>query len=265
MVVAGGADKKVHILNMATNQQIALGPHDAPVRGVRFVEAPGSNTPIVASGSWDKTVKYWDLRQQNPLATIACKDRVYSMDSKANLLVVATAERHIHLFDLKNPTTISKTVDSPLKHQTKAVAAFSDGKGWATTSIEGRCGMKAVNEKDADKVDFTFRCHRDPADAKQVTKVWAVNDVSFHPLAQSVFATAGSDGSFQFWDRIAHSRLKTYPKASGAITSTAFNRDGSFFAYAVGYDWSFGCGKNNQQIENKLMLHPVSEGDINKK
>lgn len=117
--------------------------------------------------------------------------------------------------------------------------------------------------------DFTFRCHRGQPDARssRVTKIWAVNDVQFHPTAPTIFTTAGSDGVYNFWDRVARSRLKSHPPparrdadaAAAAITSTRFNRDGSLFAYAVGYDWSMGFAKNTPDVKTKLMLHRVTE------
>ncbi|RYP60082.1 hypothetical protein DL770_010064 [Monosporascus sp. CRB-9-2] len=255
MILAGGADKKVHLLHAPTGQQATVGSHEAPIRGVRFVEVPGSNAPIIATGSWDKTVRFWDMRQPTPLAALACKERVYSMDAKARLLVVATAERHVHLVDLRSPTTFLRTTESPLRHQTRAATVFPDGKGWGLASIEGRCAIVALDEKDS-RFTFTFRCHREQPD-RGVTKVWAVNDVQFHPTRPTVFTTAGSDGTFHFWDRVARSRLKTYPSTGAAITSTRFNRDGSLFAYAVGYDWSMGCARNSPEIQTKLMLHRV--------
>lgn len=81
--------------------------------------------------------------------------------------------------------------------------------------------------------------------------------MQFHPTRPTVFTTAGSDGTFHFWDRVARSRLKSYPSAGAAITSTRFNSDGSLFAYAVGYDWSMGCARNSPEIQTKLMLHRV--------
>jgi len=93
-------------------------------------------------------VRYWDLRAGGgtPVATLRCAERVYSMDSAADLLVVATAGRVIHLVNLASPGAFASTRQSPLKFQTTCVATFPDGKGWATGSIEGRCGITSVAE-----------------------------------------------------------------------------------------------------------------------
>lgn len=80
--------------------------------------------------------------------------------------------------------------------------------------------------------NFSFKCHRD--DAKNI---FSVNDISFHPV-HGTFSTAGSDGTVSFWDKDSKQRLKPFPKSNGQIVATAFNRNGTIFAYAVGYDWS---------------------------
>ncbi|KAF4443205.1 WD40 repeat-like protein [Fusarium austroafricanum] len=263
IIAAAGADNQVRLLHAPTGQTAVVGAHSAPVRSISFLDIPSSPAPILASGSWDKTVQYWDLRQTGkPLATLQCADRVYSMDSAAHLLVIATAEKHIHLVNLRtDPTKFARSTTSPLNHQTKAVAACPDGEGWATASIEGRCGMNGMDDKDTRK-RFTFKCHRDQPDARKVTKVYAVNDVRFHPKHQTTFSTAGSDGTFQFWEGTARQRLKAFPSVGGAITSIDFSHDGSLFAYAVGYDWSMGYTKNTTDYPNKLMLHPVVEDEV---
>lgn len=124
-----------------------IAAHDAPIRCVRFIEAGGS--PMVVTGSWDKTVKYWDLRQSTAVATINCQDRVYTMDVKDNLLVIGTAERFINIVSLNEPGKIYKTLTSPLKWQTRVVACFKDAQGFGVGSIEGRCAMQYVEEKDS--------------------------------------------------------------------------------------------------------------------
>jgi len=87
--------------------------------------------------------------------------------------------------------------------------------------------------------------------------VYAVNAISFHPI-HGTFSTAGSDGSFHFWDKDAKHRLKGYPSVGGSISATDFNRDGTIFAYAVSYDWSKGFSTNTTQYPIKVMLHPVT-------
>lgn len=141
-------------------------------------------------------------------------------------------------------------------------------------------------------ISFTFKCHRrtvnntpganhkkarsdnsnsNSKSNSKVTKVYAVNDIQFHPLHSATFATAGSDGSFVFWDRVARSRLREYlpPTSTSAdespapaITASSFSRDGRFFAYAVGYDWSRGCAGNTPQTESKVLLHSMLEEDV---
>ena len=103
--------------------------------------------------------------------------------------------------------------------------------------------------------NFSFKCHRDPA-INNVTNVYAVNAISFHPI-HGTFSTAGSDGTFHFWDKDAKHRLKGYPTVGGSITSTGFSHDGNVFAYAVSYDWSKGFQANTPQYPNKVMMHAV--------
>lgn len=146
-IASAGADKNIKVCDLASQQDIVVGTHDQPVRTVRFFDS--GNGPMVVSGSWDKTVKYWDLRQQGPAATVTCQERVYTMDVQDNLCVVGTADRYINVIDLKNPTKFYKTLQSPLKWQTRVVSCFTDSAGFAIGSIEGRCAIQYVEDKDA--------------------------------------------------------------------------------------------------------------------
>lgn len=128
-------------------QQVAV--HDQPIRCVRFVEVPGQATPVLVTGSWDKTIKYWDLRQSTAVASVNCQERVYSIDVINKLLVVGTADRYINVVNLDKPTEFYKTMQSPLKWQTRVVTCFNDATGFAVGSIEGRCAIQYVDEKDS--------------------------------------------------------------------------------------------------------------------
>ncbi|KAI7096816.1 hypothetical protein KC352_g38721, partial [Hortaea werneckii] len=95
-----------------------------------------------------------------------------------------------------------------------------------------------------------------PPNDRNTSNVFAVNAISFHPQ-HGTFSTAGSDGTFHFWDKDAKHRLKGYPEVGGSIVATDFNKGGNIFAYAVSYDWSKGYQGNSQQYPNKIMLHPI--------
>ncbi|GAB7348282.1 hypothetical protein MBLNU459_g6263t1 [Dothideomycetes sp. NU459] len=255
-VFGAGADKAARMLDLGSNgttaQQVAA--HDQPIRCVESVII--QNQPMLVTGSWDKTIKYWDLRQQQPAATVQCQERVYSMSVRNQMLVVATAERWINVINLANPNNFYKQIQSPLKWQTRVVSCFADATGFAIGSIEGRCAIQYVEDKDSGS-NFSFKCHRQNVpNQRDVANVYSVNAISFHP-EHGTFSTAGSDGTFHFWDKDAKHRLKGYPEVGGTISATDFNRTGSIFAYAVSYDWSKGYANNNQNLPNKIMLHPV--------
>ena len=73
-------------------------------------------------------------------------------------MVIGTAERHIQIYNLTNPSTPFKvfysfkelqTIQSPLKWQTRVVACFANFTGFAVGSIEGRVGIQYVEDKDS--------------------------------------------------------------------------------------------------------------------
>ncbi len=53
-------DKQVKMWDLQTNQTVQVAEHAAPVRSVRWVKAP--NYTALMTGSWDKTLKFWDTR-----------------------------------------------------------------------------------------------------------------------------------------------------------------------------------------------------------
>lgn len=256
-VASGGCDNAVRVYDVASGQAAQIGAHDQPVRSVRVVNVQGN--PIVASASWDKTLKYWDVRQQNPVATVQLPERAYSMDTSRDLLVVATAQRNICVFNLSNPQTIFKTVQSPLKWQTRVVACYPQGNAYAIGSIEGRCAIQYVDPDEQAKSGFSFRCHRENKTPTE-THIYPVEAISVHPI-YGTFSTGGSDGTIHFWDKDSRFRLKYTRSLGGTVSATAYNRNGSIFAYAVTYDWSKGFQYNTPQYPIQLRLHPTTDAE----
>uniref|UniRef100_A0A7S0F2S4 Anaphase-promoting complex subunit 4 WD40 domain-containing protein n=1 Tax=Hanusia phi TaxID=3032 RepID=A0A7S0F2S4_9CRYP len=257
-VFTASADKQGKVWDLSSQQVIQFAQHDQPIKCVHWVEAHN----MVVTASWDRTLKYWpsnSLGSGSPAATVTLPERVYAMDVRDNIAVVATADKNIHVFDVRaNPQQPLKSHLSPLRHQVRTVALFSDNRGYAIGSIEGRVQIYHIQESDQGK-NFAFKCHRDPRNQD----IYAVNAIVFHKM-HGTFCTAGSDGTFNFWDKDAKQRLKGFQQLPNSITCCDFNHTGDVFGYAVGYDWSKGYDQQNRQMES-LWLHPIQDNEIRPK
>ncbi|XP_024960422.1 protein RAE1-like [Cynara cardunculus var. scolymus] len=251
-VFSGGCDKQVKMWPLLSGgQPVTVAMHDSPVTQVAWI----SEMNLLVSGSWDKTLRYWDLRQSNPVHTQQLPDRCYALTVRHPLMVVATADRNLIAFNLQNPQAEFKRIVSPLKYQTRCVAAFPDQQGFLVGSIEGRVGVHHLDEQQQSK-NFTFKCHREGND------IYSVNSLNFHPVHQT-FATAGSDGAFNFWDKDSKQRLKAMSRCNQAIPCSSFNNDGSIYAYAVCYDWSKGAENHNPATAKTcIYLHLPQESEV---
>jgi len=250
-VFTGGCDNVAKCWTLQTGQTMDVGKHDAPIKTCHYID----ELSVLCTGSWDKTLRYWDCRQSTPAAVVNVPDRVYCMDVIFPLAVVATAERHVLIYNLQNPKQEFKRLQSPLRYQSRSLACFPDKKGFALGSIEGRVAIHHVDDADSSK-NFAFKCHRDG------NNIYAVNAISFHP-GYGTFSTAGSDGTFHFWDKDSKQRLHRFQKMPQTIPCTAFNSDGSIFAYASSYDWSRGTDNYNPATaKNLIFLHATKPNEV---
>eukprot|EP01117_Protostelium_nocturnum_P001455 TRINITY_DN11755_c0_g1_i1.p1 TRINITY_DN11755_c0_g1~~TRINITY_DN11755_c0_g1_i1.p1 ORF type:complete len:331 (-),score=49.90 TRINITY_DN11755_c0_g1_i1:22-1014(-) len=253
-VFFGGCDGKAKMWNLATNQTQQIAQHSSGIKSMSWIEEMN----CLATGSWDKTVKFWDTRGPNPVHTIQLPERLYCLDIKYPLAVFCTAERHIVVYNLSNPSTPFKTLPSPLKFQSRAVSCFIDKSGFAIGSTEGRVGIEYI--QDTNGKSFAFKCHRENSGSD----IYPVNSISFHPQ-WGTFATAGGDGTFNFWDKDSKQRLKAFTKMPQPISATSWNFDGTLFAYSVCYDWFKGSEHYNPNNKSQIFFHPTPEAEIKNK
>ena len=59
-VVSAGTDNLAKLWNLATNQEITIGQHQAPIKSIHYVKEMN----MVVTGSFDKTIKYWSVSQR---------------------------------------------------------------------------------------------------------------------------------------------------------------------------------------------------------
>jgi mRNA export factor len=113
-VILGGGDKSVRVWQFDAEVVPLLGEHDAPVNSVGFL--PSIN--LVVSGGWDKKLKFWDPRQQNPATSFDMPGSVHAMDVRDRILVVGTSDHSIISYDV--PPT-SRTSILKIQHFESAV------------------------------------------------------------------------------------------------------------------------------------------------
>jgi mRNA export factor len=237
---------------------LELGTHAAPVKCVSW----NKGIRAVISGSWDKSVRFFDPRRGSSKEVLALKlgERVHAMDSQAELLAVGLADRTVVLYDIRQLATQRPLRDytAPfLDRQSTSLVIFPDRKSFALASIEGRVQIQYLVTPDDKDRSFVFRCHRvGNYDAYAVNALAATD-------AHETLATAGSDGSFVFWDKEKRKRLHEFKRMANPITAIAFNRNGTIFAYATGYDWSRGAQYHDKHPTNpQIFVHGIEQHEI---
>lgn len=228
--VSGGLDNIVKMYDLNTHAENVLGSHNA---GVKCVESCKMLNAIL-TGSWDKSVKLWDLREKECVGTYEQSNgKVYSMSCIDEKLVVATSERKVLIWDLRNMVNYLERRESSLKYQTRSVRCFPNKEGYVMSSIEGRVAVEYFDPNpEVQKKKFAFKCHR--AKEGDIELIYPVNAISFHSV-YNTFATGGSDGYVNIWDGFNKKRLCQFHLYDSSISSLCFSDDGSTLAIACSY------------------------------
>lgn len=181
---------------------------------------------MILTGSWDCTVKMWDIRSQQCIGTYSQPGKVYTMSLCGEKLVVGTSGRKVLVWDLRKMGYASQRRESSLKYQTRCIRCFPNKQGYALSSIEGRVAVEYLDTNpEVQKKKYAFKCHRIKENG--VEHIYPVNAISFHQ-GYNTFATGGSDGYVNIWDGFNKKRLCQFHKYSNSIASLSFSHDGKF-------------------------------------
>ncbi|GMN37872.1 hypothetical protein TIFTF001_007174 [Ficus carica] len=228
---SAGADNTVRRLVFNYNKEDILGRHDAPVRCVEYSYAAGQ----LITGSWDKTLKCWDPRgasgqERTLVGTYPQPERVYSLSLVGNRLVVATAGRHVNVYDLRNMSQPEQRRESSLKYQTRCVRCYPNGTGYALSSVEGRVAMEFFDLSEASQAKNLI----------EMRDIYSILPFPMAPFLYGTFATGGCDGFVNVWDGNNKKRLYQYSKYPTSIAALSFSRDGRLLAVASSYTFEEG-------------------------
>lgn len=141
---SGGLDRSLESYDFTAQKQISLGIHDTcgnyittptlgthddAIKCVEYCPTLG----IITTGSWDRTLKIWDPRQQYAVGTYnQSGEQVFTMSLSGERLVVGTSNRKVLVWDLRNMQFAEQRRMSSLKYQTRCIRCFPNKQGQAT-------------------------------------------------------------------------------------------------------------------------------------
>jgi cell cycle arrest protein BUB3 len=257
---SAGSDGHVRCVDLNTSQErVFPAGHEAPVKCLVHINE--DNTRVVVSGSWDKTIKLWDVRMVSPVQTYAHPDKIYTMSGAGDKLIVGTAGRHVLVWDVRNMSTVLQRRESSLKYQTRCIRAFPDNQSYVLSSIEGRVAVEFIDpNQEVQKKKYAFKCHRIKEDGWE--QVYPVNAIAFH-RGYNTFATGGSDGYVNIWDGANKKRLVQYHRFPTGVTSLGFSHDGK--ALAITCSYMNESGEKLNPPENAVYIRNVAENEVKPK
>ena len=257
-VASGGLDRIVKVHDFASQQEMILGNHDNAVRCVVY----NPEMHLLLSGSWDKSIKLWDLRQKGAMGSYdQNNETVYTMSMCGERVVVGTSSRKVFIWNLRNMQFAEQRRTSSLKYQTRVIECFPNQQGYVLGSIEGRVAVEYIQpDTEIQKKKYAFKCHRIKGE-DGIEKTYPVTAVSFHQ-AHNTFATGGRDGFVNIWDPFNKKRLCQFRRFSSEISSLAFNYNGDLMAVAVS---EFLQSEDSTGGTCEIIIRAIAEGECTPK
>ena len=228
-VASGGLDRVLKLYDFETKQESPVGSHDSAIRCVVY----SPELDLIVTGSWDKSIKLWDIRQKSCIGTYdQNNEAVYAMSMCGERVVVGTANRKVIVWNLRNMQFAEQRRLSSLKYQTRVIECFPNQQGYVLGSIEGRVAVEFMEpDQEVQKKKYAFKCHRIKGE-DGTERIYPVMGVSFH-TTHNTFATGGRDGFVNVWDPFNKKRLCQFHRFSNEVSALSFNHDGDMMAVAV--------------------------------
>ncbi|MDE0316223.1 MAG: dockerin type I domain-containing protein [Candidatus Poribacteria bacterium] len=171
---------------------------------------------MIASGSWDKTVRLWDVAAREEIISLTGHTSpVYSIAISPDGKMIASGsyDRTIRLWDLDTHKNIA--ILTGHKDAVSSLAFSPDGKMIASGSYDKTIRLWDVDTETSVK---TFTEHQG-----------RVTSVAFS-LDGKILASGSWDNTIRLWDVNTYANIKTLNETTGDVMSVVFSPDGKTFA-----------------------------------
>ncbi|KAM0673214.1 hypothetical protein GVAV_003379 [Gurleya vavrai] len=232
--VSGSSAGSVFSVDINTGLASNAKIHEGGIRHIKTM-----NEFVYITGSWDKTVKFVDIRTQQVVHQLQMPERVYGMDFKSGTLALLLAGNKLITYDTSNMQEKQHT--TKLSWSLKCLSQVDDGI--VVGGIEGRGEYLSTS---VSTKRYSFRCHR------TTNEMFSINHIATYPKNDSCFMTCGSDGSIIMYDKSVRQKLFS-ESFKTPVCCGEFSPDGSVFVLGVGYDWSRGYENSGDKPGVKII------------
>lgn len=202
-----------------------IGIHEATVLSV----ATNERTSIVASGSYDNTVRLWNRDREEDI-TLSHSGRVNDIIFTPNSqqIVTGSGAGVISLWSL------SGELQSAVKGgsgRILSLAVDSQGKTIASGSSKGTLQLWSL-EADEETNEASLQTIETLTDTGS-----RINALAFHPTDQNILVSGSQDGLIQVWDINQPQPIQTLDDSADRIVSITISSNGQYLA-SGSYDQS---------------------------
>jgi len=243
-----------------------IGKHNGPVKSVHWL----SEVNILVTLSFDKTLRFWDLRQDKPVAGFGLDHKVYCSDLLYPYLAIGLSDAKILTVDLANVQSQLEGrinyVDSPLgtRSQLTAIklAKVRDRLGVGTSSNDGRCNISIYRTDISSKLENVMTFKAQKIEEGKTKQLFPVNSIGFYPdRGYNFMYTVGGEGKMYFWDVDKKDKIADFDFNRVAVTQAEIDSTGKYIAYSLGYDWARGI-QDHMSKPSKVCVHELQPREL---
>ena len=170
-----------------------------------------------ATGSWDGTVKLWDVVAQQDIATLKVHTKgITSVAFSSDGAILATGSRDR---TVKLWDVVAQQNIATLKEHTEEVTSVSFSSDGAILATGSRDRTVKLWDVATQQNIGTFEDH-----------TAEVNSVSFSPVDATLLATGSWDRTVKLWDVATQQNIGTFEDHTSGVSSVVFSRDGRALA-----------------------------------